>query len=115
MRYLVQNTTWLCSELVTLLYKNGAELCETTANLEQISRSSAVLLSDVTITPATAIAFVAQGYLLRGTVTSVENDDALGTFLSIELDTETQWSPECFRPEHALCVDAQQAMIASAA
>ncbi|HZU29267.1 MAG TPA: hypothetical protein VFA04_27340 [Bryobacteraceae bacterium] len=116
MRYQAENTTWLCSELVTLVYQHGFERRAVTANLEQISPSSAVLLIDAPIGNfSDIVAFIAQGHELRGRVTGIEQDRLLGSLLTIELDVSTRWTPEWFTPEHALRVDRRQAVAASAA
>ncbi len=85
------------------------------ANLEQISPSSAVLLADTAVENGCSVSFVVQGYELTGQVTAETLDDLLGWFLTVELDSATQWSPELFSPEHVLRLEALAQVATSAA
>lgn len=96
----------LCSEMVNVLYEDPSSKTRTaSANLEQISREYAVLLTDDCPQPGCSITFDARGHNFYGTVESVELDDTLGCFAKIKLDSNSRWHGRVFVPEHflALC------------
>ena len=115
MRYPQENYTWLCSELVTFSYQSGVETHETTANLEEISPSLAVLLIDGTCEDGGLVSFIVQGHRLSGCVQGRSCDPLLGCFVTVELDSSSQWSEAWFKPEHLIraavlpCVEASAA------
>ena len=99
-------TNNLCSELVSVLYEDRFNRTRSaSANLEQISPSHAVLLSDECPEPGKPIAFYAQDQEFYGTVESLELDDTLGCFTRVRLDARSRWNGRVFVPEHflALC------------
>ena len=93
--------SFLCSQLVKVLYED--ESCQThsaIANLEEISASSATLLSDDLPEPWRPIAFSAKGHDLYGIVESVDIDEMLGCFIKIKLDPLCRWQETSFVPDH---------------
>jgi hypothetical protein len=102
MPHLDDNPRYLCSELVSILYEDRAgNVRQTTANLEDISTSSAeLLLFDNILQPGLALSFCSKGHDLYGVVQSCEQDPILGWFARIRLDKSSQWSGRKFIPEH---------------
>lgn len=115
MRYQAENTTWLCSELVTLVVDNATEISEKPANLEQISSSSALLLTDEKTENSGSVILRVQGHELRGRTVSTERDPVLGWFVTVRFDNAVRWCPELFMPKHAIRVDALARVAANAA
>src|SRR5260370_31925012 len=106
MQHVDDNPRYLCSELVSILYEDGdRNVHQTTANLEDISSSSAeLLLFDNILQPGLAISFCSKEHDLYGVVQSCERDPALGWFARIRLDKSSQWSGRKFIPEHFLAM-----------
>src|SRR5438270_6500852 len=115
MRHVPGKTNWLCSELVTLRFDQVAENKAIPANLEQVSPSSVILLSDIPVPCGCQLSILVQGQELRGEVSDQSFDAVLGWYLTIELDEATQWSPEWFTPEHLICVESVNQVAATAA
>lgn len=88
---------------------------QTKANLEQISAHTAVILTDLKVDNGCRVSFLIQRNELKGRVVAQTCDQRLGNFLTVELDNLRPWSPEWFRPEHLLCVDALPQVTATAA
>lgn len=104
---------YLCSEIVSVLYEDGAhEIRQTHANLEEISSRSALLLCDERLEPELSLAFRSQGHDLYGTVESATYDHLLGWYIELRLDASSCWTPQWFVPDHHLCV--RSAVIAEA-
>jgi hypothetical protein len=96
----------LCSELVEVLYEDESwNTHRTIANLEEISPSSAILLSDEYPQPWHPIAISAKGHDLYGIVESVEVDEILGCFIKVKLEAPHRWRKELFMPDHCLALD----------
>jgi hypothetical protein len=94
---------YLCSELVTVIYEERpGELCETTANLEEISMTAAVVLLDEKPHLGSAISLTVKGRDLFGLVTSRLYDRTLGWFVNITLEPDSTWGREWFSPKHLL-------------
>src|SRR5258708_29209674 len=104
MQHVDDNPRYLCSELVSILYEDGdRNVHQTTANLEDISSSSAeLLLFDNILQPGLAISFCSKDHDLYGVVQSCEQDPILGWFARIGLDKSSQWSGRKFIPQHCL-------------
>lgn len=73
-----------------------------TVNLEEISETSALLLSEYRIAPGTHLDIRCQTHHLHGVVEAAEEDEVLGYFLRIRLDFDSRWSEQWFKPEHLL-------------
>jgi hypothetical protein len=104
--------TFLCSELVSVLYETQAGRTRSAiANIEEISASSATLLSDERLPEGKPVAFAAKGHTLQGTVECIEKDEMLGYFAKVKFDPASRWQGRLFIPEHflALCACAREA------
>ena len=106
MLHLDDDPRYLCSELVNVLYEDRQrKVHQTTANLEDISSSSAeLLLFDDILQPGLPISFCSKDHDLYGVVQSCEQDPILGWFARIRLDKSSRWSGRKFIPEHFLPV-----------
>ncbi len=94
---------YLCSELVTIIHADhSGELCETTANLEEISRTSATVLSDEKLRLGSPICLTLQDHDMFGLITSRRYDATLGWFVTITFDADSQWRRESPSPQHML-------------
>src|SRR6266851_5241466 len=100
----IDNPSYLCSELVSVVYEDRQKnLHQTTANLEDISSNSAeLLLFDNILQSGSAISFCAKNHDLYGDVQTCEQDPVLGWFARIRLDKSSQWSGRKFIPAHFL-------------
>jgi hypothetical protein len=97
---------FLCSELVSVALLSGRRAVRALdANLEQISESNAVILTQDAVAPGTQVRVKGKAHELKGFVRSCTFDRVLGFFVDIDLDTESRWSEKWFLPEHifALC------------
>jgi len=102
---MVHSCRYLCSELVTVLYEDQpGEVCQVTANLEEISTTSAVVLLEERPRLGAPISLEIKGHDLYGIVTSSLYDATLGWFVSITLDPESCWRRESITPRHLLAV-----------
>jgi hypothetical protein len=96
---------YLCSELITVIYEeHPGKLCQTTANLEEISMTSVMVLLDEKPRLGSPISLTVKGRDLFGLITSALNDPTLGWFVSIALDPDSTWRREWFSPKHLLAV-----------
>ncbi len=96
---------YLCSELVTVVYEpHSGELCHATANLEEISMTSAIVLLDDNPRLGSPISLTVKGRDLFGLITSRVYDPALGWFITITLDADSTWRRKSFSPQHLLAV-----------
>jgi hypothetical protein len=96
---------YLCSELVTVIYEEQpGELCHASANLEEISMTSATVLMDEKPRLGSPISLTLRGCDLFGLITSSLYDAILGWFLTITLDANSTWRGECHSPQHLLAV-----------
>jgi hypothetical protein len=101
-----QTSRCLCSELVSVLYEDSSrQTHRTIANLEEISRDTAALLTEHPLAVGAAISVTLKDMDLYGITESVEYDPILGWFTTIRLDRSSRWSGRRFVPEHflALC------------
>jgi hypothetical protein len=100
---MVHSCRYLCSELVTVLYEDGpGEICQATANLEEISTTSAVVLIDERPRLGAPISLGIKDHDLFGVITSSLYDATLGWFITITLDPESSWRHESISPRHLL-------------
>jgi hypothetical protein len=99
---------YLCSELVTVIYEEQpGELHQTIANLEEISMTSATILLDEKPRVGAPICMTLKGHDLFGVVLSRSFDNTVGWLVTVSLDPDSTWSPECFSPQHLLGVCLQ--------
>ena len=97
--------TFLCSEPVTVMYEDESwNTCAMSANLEEISPTSATVLSEECPQPWRPIALSIKGQDLYGVVESIEVDGVLGYFVKIKLDAQSQWQKQLGMPAHFLAV-----------
>ena len=93
--------SFLCSEQVKVMYEDESWNTHCTiANLEEISATSATLLSDELPQLWRPIAISIKGHDLYGVVESIEVDEVLGCFVKIKLDTQHRWQKQLFVPDH---------------
>ena len=93
--------SFLCSELVKVMYEDESWNTRCTiANLEEISATSATLLSDELPQLWRSIAISIKGHDLYGVVESIEVDEVLGCFIKIKLDAQHRWRKQLFVPDH---------------
>jgi hypothetical protein len=90
----------LCADLVQVEWKDGAGWTrETTAILEDISRSGACLQTDVPV-PVKALVRVRHGRkTLEGTVRYCAYHE-IGYFTGVTFVAKQEWSQKVFRPKH---------------
>lgn len=94
---------YLCSELVTVTYEEEpGEIYQRTANLEEISSDSAVVLMDDKPRLGSSISLSLRGCDLFGVITARLHDVALGWYAVVLLDAETLWNREWVSPKHLL-------------
>jgi hypothetical protein len=94
---------YLCSELVTVTYEEQpGDIRQTTANLEEISTTCAVVLLEEKPKVGCSISLAIKGRDLFGEIKSTLYDAALGWYAVITLDAESLWHPEWFSPQHLL-------------
>lgn len=115
MSYYQAAPVYLCSELVNVRYTgNNRSYAATTANLEEISHYGASLSLERPLRTGAAVEIVIQGQILRGRVSSWSCDE-LGYTTWVEFDSDSQWSPERFRPRHMLDLNAMRGPLNHAA
>jgi hypothetical protein len=94
---------FLCSELVTVTYEGlPGEILQATANLEEISASSAVVLLDQKPSVGSAISLGIKDHDLFGVIRATLHDAILGWFTVVSLDTASLWNPDWFSPQYLL-------------
>src|SRR5690349_2053874 len=106
MSYSTNERQYLCSELVSVLYEDASrQTHQAVANLEEISSSTATLLSEEKLESGRPISFCIKDHDLYGIVESSIFDPILGWFSKIKLDRLSRWHGRLFVPEHlfALC------------
>ncbi len=100
---------YLCSELVSLVYKDRQRNTrQALANLEEISSTEAILLAGERLEPGAAVSLCAKGQDLDGQVECCAFYPVLGWFVKIALNPDSRWNSRVFVPDHfvALCVSA---------
>jgi hypothetical protein len=96
---------YLCSELVTVTYEElPGEIRQSTANLEEISTTSAVVLLEQEPHVGSSISLAIKGRDLFGVISSSLYDATLGWFVTVTLDTASMWRSEWFSPKHLLAL-----------
>jgi hypothetical protein len=99
----------LCSELVDAVYRAPGEVCKLVkANLEEVSGLSLTLCTEEPVPVGSEVEVSCKPKNLEGIVTEVEQDDILGWFIHIELDSDPQVGTVFF-PQHLVRVHAQPA------
>jgi len=94
---------YLCSELVTVTYEEQpGDIRQTTANLEEISTTCAVVLLDEKPKVGSSISLAVKGRDLFGEIKATLHDAALGWFAVVALDASSLWHPGWFSPQHLL-------------
>jgi hypothetical protein len=94
---------YLCSELVTVTFEEQpGDIHQQTANLEEISSTSAVVLIDEKPRLGSSISLSLKGRDLFGVIRARLYDAALGWFVVVVLDAESLWHRDWFSPQHLL-------------
>ncbi len=93
---------YLCSELVSITRHGAPESAVVPGNLEAIGERSAVVLTEVPFKRGTEISITAKSHILRGHVERCLHDGPLGCYIDVQLDSESHWSEQRFRPQHLL-------------
>jgi hypothetical protein len=92
---------YLCSDLVTLCWKEGADERRDTVVLENISASGACVQAEISVPESANVRLVCGKAELHGCVRSCYwRDD--GYFIGIAFDAHSRWSKAKFKPEHLL-------------
>jgi len=78
------------------------EIRQTAANLEEISTDTAIVLLEDEPRLGASISLAIQGRDLFGVIAGCVYDATLGWFVSVALDTASQWSRGWFTPSHLL-------------
>jgi hypothetical protein len=96
---------FLCSELVTVTYEEQpGEIRQTTANLEEISTTSAVVLLEEKPRLGASISLSIKDRDLFGVIKASLYDATLGWFVVVALDAASLWRREYFSPKHLLAM-----------
>lgn len=96
---------YLCSEIVQAIFEpKPGEICQTTANLEEISATSAVVLMEERPRLGAPISLSIQDYDVFGVITSSDHHPALGWFATIALEPESSWNEQQVSPKHLLSI-----------
>jgi len=96
---------FLCSELVTVTYEEQpGEVHQVTANLEEISTCSAVVLMEDEPKLGVSISVSLKGRDLFGVIRARIHDTALGWFAVVALDAGSLWNRDWLSPKHLLHV-----------
>lgn len=94
---------YLCSELVTVTYEEQpGEIRQATANLEEISTNSAVVLLEERPKLGSSISLAVKGRDLFGVIRASLYDATLGWFVVVGLDAKSAWNRDWFSPQHLL-------------
>jgi hypothetical protein len=94
---------FLCSELVTVTYEEQpGEIRQATANLEEISATSAVVLLEEKPSLGSSISLSIKGFDLFGVISACLYDATLGWFVIVALDAASRWDRDWFSPQHML-------------
>jgi hypothetical protein len=97
------NCQFLCSELVTVTYEEQpGEIRQMTANLEEISATSAVVLLEEKPSLGSTISLSIKGRDLFGVIKGSLYDATLGWFVIVALDAASLWNRDWFAPKHLL-------------
>jgi len=96
------DSRFLCSQLVTLRWSDQSR----TVNLEEISRTHAILDSDESLPLNTQTVLVAHGRKLHGTITAADVYE-FGWRIRLNFSPLTPWSPDVFVPDHLLDISGR--------
>jgi hypothetical protein len=103
LRSMDHSCQFLCSELVTVTYEEQpGEIRQATANLEEISTTSAVVLLEEKPSLGSSISLSIKGFDLFGVIKACLHDATLGWFVIISLDAASLWHRAWFAPKHLL-------------
>jgi hypothetical protein len=92
---------YLCSQLVSI----GAEHSSSVSgNLEAISPSSLVVLTDIPLRQGTQVRINTKKHVLKGIVERCNVHEPLGCYVEVRLKPESRWSKRWFVPEHLLAL-----------
>src|SRR5271154_5603472 len=96
---------FLCSELVTVTYEEQpGEIRQTTANLEEISATCAVVLLEEKPKLGSSISLAIKDHDLFGVIKASLYDATLGWFVIVALDAASRWNRDWFSPKHLLAM-----------
>jgi hypothetical protein len=96
------DTRLLCAELVELIWDaESGQQRRSIANLEDISLSGACVQIEREIRPGTPVVIKYGDGSLRGTVRHCHFRE-VGYLLGIELNPESRWSSQHYKPQHLL-------------
>src|SRR4051812_30849845 len=95
-------TRHLCSQIVSITEVDNLKARPLPANLEEIGRSSVIVLTSGRVKRGTKVMIHCGNRALKGIARSCRFDPVLGFFVSIRLNWDSRWSPEWFLPEHLL-------------
>ena len=82
------------------------EIRQTTANLEEISTTCAVVLLEEKPMLGTSISLAIKDHDLFGVIKASLYDATLGWFAVVALDAKSLWNREWFSPKHLLAICA---------
>ncbi len=103
LRTMHHSCQFLCSELVTVTYEEQpGEIRQATANLEEISTASAVVLLEEKPSLGSSISLSIKDRDLFGVIKACLHDATLGWFVIVALDAASQWNRDWFAPKHLL-------------
>ena len=90
----------MCSELVTIVMSelDGEKMIA--ANLEEIGSRNVRVLVDVPMPYGTHVSVKADSHCLKGRAGSSAFEPYLGYYIDIQLDPDSQWSIQSFKPQH---------------
>jgi hypothetical protein len=92
---------YLCSELVSIAAEHSPSVC---GNLEAISQSRLVVLTDIPLRQGTQVSINTKEHVLKGTVERCNIHEPLGCYIEVRLKPESRWSKRWFVPEHLLAL-----------
>jgi hypothetical protein len=102
MQYRSRSTRHLCSELVSVICRGRHR--SVTANLEEIGRDSALVLTETPIRKGSSVRITCGEGELSGVVRSCSFSRSLGFFIEVDLDANSLWWPGWFTPKHLLAL-----------
>src|SRR5688572_7281369 len=110
---MVNYSQYLCSQLVTIEYLDalGQDL-SLTGNLEEISPTRLLVLSESNIPLGISVVVQCQGHRLNGRIQKAVRDDQLGWFSAVRLKANSRWSEKLFLPEHLFKLPIPASVIA---
>jgi hypothetical protein len=102
---MVHNCQYLCSELVTVTYEEEpGKICQTVANLEEISATGAVVLLEEQPSVGATISLSIQGRDVFGVIKGRLHDAVLGWYAMLAFDATSVWNHQWTKPKHLLAI-----------